>query len=1372
MKTTNLYDCQTTGVPTNGYSWGRNLHSFALAPLLLFLLLLCPRTGVADNGVTADGFSWSSSGGQISITGYGGLGTAITIPSTIPGVFGSVTSIADYAFWGRTSLTSVTIPSGVTSIGNVAFYNCSGLTSVTIPSSVTRIADNAFIHCWDLRSVFFLGNAPSMGDSVFYDCAGSFIAYFATGAIGFTTPTWDGYSCMGLTTDGFAWTSSGNQISITGYRGAGGAITIPSAITGISGTVTSIGSSAFLYCTSATSVQIPTSITTIGAFAFDGCTGLASVTIPSSVTTIGTEAFWGCTALTSVTIPSGVTSIADFTFWGCTALTSVTIPSSVTSIGTDAFMFCGLTSVTIPSSVTSIGSEAFYSCTALISVTVPLSVSTILSNAFQNCTSLRSALFLGNAPTMGSGVFGGCASGFVIYYNGGATGFTTPTWYGYPCSPLVSTGQASGVGLYGATLSGTVNPNGLATTCFFNYGTSGTYGLTTGTQNAGNGTSASGFTAQITGLTPGTLYHFQIVTVNSSGTSSGLDQTFTTANPPPSVITGPATGVTYQAATLSGTVTPNGLATTCYFNYGTSATYGMVSGSQSAGAGGAPTPVGIPIATLLPATGYHFQIVAVNSSGTSVGLDQTFTTANTPPPAVITGVATGVTYQAATLTGTVNPNGLATAYYFNYGTSGSYGMVSGTFSAGAGLSGTATAAPIAALSSTTLYHYQIVAVNSSGTSVGLDQTFTTANPPSSGTTATGFHWSASAGQITITGYSGVGGTVTIPSAIPGIPGTVTAIGAYAFFNCTGLTSLIIPSSVTSFADWAFYACTGLTSVTIPSSITSFGMDVFYGCTGLTSVTISPGVTHLGDLAFNDCTGLTSVTIPSSVTSFGYEVFWSCSGLKSALFLGNAPTMGSGVFGGCARGFAIYYNGGAAGFTTPTWYGYPCSPLMSTGQASGVSFYGATLSGTINPHMLSGSAYFAFGPTNAYGSTSGTFPIGPSSQDVPVSFEYTVTGLQPATLFHYCLFGWSASGTNNGGDLWFVTRGGAPTATALSTGSIAARSMTVSATIDPNGFDTLAHFEYVPSIGSSSTTANVTMSASRSATPVSANLRALHPHTTYRVRAVATNSKGTSVSSPDKIVRTLPRTDINGDGYADLIATNTTSHACTMLLARNGVKVGSITGPVIPAGYASGGMADFNGDGKVDWVLYDTKTLRVWIWTMNNGTVLRKVAGPVLPSGYAVAGAADMKGDGTPDLILWQSSTRRVAFLQMQGTAGVGSPVVFTSLPSGFKIVAVEDLNGDGKPDLLIWSPSTRSTKAVLLNPVLPASPYATLWGPAIPAGWQLAGADAFTLADSANWLLYNPTTRCTTVWTMKGVSCVSKKAGLTLPPGTTLLQSN
>ena len=130
--------------------------------------------------------------------------------------------------------------------------------------------------------------------------------------------------------------------------------------------LTAIGSHAFYYCTSLSSITIPNTVTSIGLCAFNACTGLKSVEIPNSVISIGEYAFYECTSLTSLTIGNSVKSIGGFAFIGCSSVTSLTIPNSVTSIGDHAFNACkGLTSLTIGNNVDTIKVAAFADCRGL-----------------------------------------------------------------------------------------------------------------------------------------------------------------------------------------------------------------------------------------------------------------------------------------------------------------------------------------------------------------------------------------------------------------------------------------------------------------------------------------------------------------------------------------------------------------------------------------------------------------------------------------------------------------------------------------------------------------------------------------------------------------------------------------------------------------------------------------------------------------------------------------------------------------------------------------------------------------------------------------------------------------------------------------------
>src|SRR6266446_3959723 len=244
---------------------------------------------------------------------------------------------------------------------------------------------------------------------------------------------------FGETADRLFWSSDGSTVDIQQYHGPGGAVTVPATInvgsdsSPVSLPVTRIESQAFAN-SSVTSVTVPNSVTSIGQEAFYYCTLLTSFTIPNGITSIEFRTFGNCSSLTTVTIPNSVTTIGNSAFFNCANIPSVTIPNSVTSIGAYALQSCSsLANVTIPNSVTSIGPVAFYNCTKLTSVTIPSSITRIGDTAFNTCYRLTSAIFLGNAPSMGARVFYSAGPGFTVYYDCAvATGFTSPTWLGYP----------------------------------------------------------------------------------------------------------------------------------------------------------------------------------------------------------------------------------------------------------------------------------------------------------------------------------------------------------------------------------------------------------------------------------------------------------------------------------------------------------------------------------------------------------------------------------------------------------------------------------------------------------------------------------------------------------------------------------------------------------------------------------------------------------------------------------------------------------------------------------------------------------------------------------------------------------------------------
>jgi hypothetical protein len=293
---------------------------------------------------------------------------------------------------------------------------------------------------------------------------------------------------------------------------------------------------------------------------------------------------------------------------------------------------------------------------------------------------------------------------------------------GVLAAPTTITGPVSAIGATSATASGTVNPNGQSTSWYFEYGTSTSYGRRTSSRSAGSGTSNVQVSAALTGLTAGTTHHYRLVATNGGGTTRGADGIFTTSTSPVAA-TGSATSVTINSATLNGSVDPNGRATNWYFEYGTSTSYGTRTPSRSAGSGTTAVSVSAAVSSLAPGRLNHYRLVASSDAGTSRGRDRTFSTAG--PPTTVTGSASSVTQSTARLNGSVSPNGLATTWYFEYGTTIGYGSRTPTRNAGKGTRPVNVSFGLTRLRAGTTYHYRLVARNSAGTNRGGDLTFTT-----------------------------------------------------------------------------------------------------------------------------------------------------------------------------------------------------------------------------------------------------------------------------------------------------------------------------------------------------------------------------------------------------------------------------------------------------------------------------------------------------------------------------------------------------------------------------------------------------------------------------------------------------------------------
>ena len=298
--------------------------------------------------------------------------------------------------------------------------------------------------------------------------------------------------------------------------------------------------------------------------------------------------------------------------------------------------------------------------------------------------------------------------------------------------PTATTGPTTSVGGSAATVTGTVDPGGAATTWYVEYGTSTGYGSKTAAASVGSGTSAVGVSVSIGGLRSGTTYHYRVVASNASGTSRGSDAVLTTLVPPV-VSTHAASGISAVSATLNASVDPNGRSTSYFFEFGTTTSYGSKTSAKSAGSSTSAQSVSDGIGGLQTGVTYHYRVVATSDAGTSYGHDASFRTSSAP--AVVTGAPTSVTPTSATAQGSVTPNGLSTTWWFEYGTSTSYGSKTSSHSAGSGGSARPVSAALDGLKAATTYHYRLVAQSSGGKTYGADATFATIGPPAAQTGA-------------------------------------------------------------------------------------------------------------------------------------------------------------------------------------------------------------------------------------------------------------------------------------------------------------------------------------------------------------------------------------------------------------------------------------------------------------------------------------------------------------------------------------------------------------------------------------------------------------------------------------------------------------
>jgi hypothetical protein len=168
--------------------------------------------------------------------------------------------------------------------------------------------------------------------------------------------------------------------------------------------------------------------------------------------------------------------------------------------------------------------------------------------------------------------------------------------------------------------------------------------------------------------------------------------------------------VNLHNAVLRATVNPEGAATTYYFQWGPTTAYGSTVPAQHLGPRARNVIVRAAVHGLVPGTVYHYRVIASNALGQTFGTDVAFKTAGVAPADAVTGIATSVVASSATANGTISPNGAATTWAFQYGSTTAYGEQTPGIALPAGSGPVPVSAPLA-LTPGTIFHYRLIAIH-------------------------------------------------------------------------------------------------------------------------------------------------------------------------------------------------------------------------------------------------------------------------------------------------------------------------------------------------------------------------------------------------------------------------------------------------------------------------------------------------------------------------------------------------------------------------------------------------------------------------------------------------------------------------------------
>lgn len=661
--------------------------------------------------------------------------------------------------------------------------------------------------------------------------------------------------------------------------------------------ITAIGDEAFKGLSEMKEVKIEYGTKTIGRAAFQDCTGLKSITLPSSVRTISPDAFKGCTGLQEITLPSNLEILCSGAFAGCSSLHSITYNStspasciefsdlpddcvlhipygmeeayaakgwttdvfkggivaetlvkedgltySLTGETTAAVIGCSeeLANANVKETirlysqgtnkyytVTGVGEGAFENCTSLQSITLPSTITAVGDRAFKGCSGLTAMnVAMTTAPSITESVFTGIVKANCKLYvpQGKASAYSS--WRTY-FATIVD----------GETFTETVN--GVATTF-----------LITGATTVQLGDGAVAIPTDFAGAYPipetveheGVTYTVTAIGANAFNGCTGLTGEMVI----PSSVTSIGSGAFMNCTGITSAVIPESiriLPPHIFRNCTSLASVSLPEGLEvilGYALNNCPSLTELTI----PSTVIRIDQLALK--GTAL----TTLTAKMLKPCGLAGNVFGSTSDCKLIV----PQGTRDAYLNN-------GWTETVFKGGVVEDGQ--------LWGYTEEGVRFTARVIEGNNVQIfngDEEGPNGQAIDRGTT----------------------GPLTIPASFEYLGQTyyVKEIGRNAFYQCKGITSVIIPEGVTKVSKWAFLQCNALESVTLPTTLTEIGEFAFRECK-LSSVELPENLIALGQQAFCKNENLTTITLPASLTDIGSDVF-SNTNLLSVIALGINP----------------------------------------------------------------------------------------------------------------------------------------------------------------------------------------------------------------------------------------------------------------------------------------------------------------------------------------------------------------------------------------------------------------------------------------------------------------------------------------------------